>query len=146
MKFSEMFPAPHLRPPDLGEDGVRTMTIDGVEKETIEGDDVYFIYFRCERKGRRLNKTNGRVLSWLYSDETEDWAGQRIQLYVVPVQNPRGDTVDGIRLRAPKPDRDAERRGRRAADDPPPVERPRRPAPARQAPPEPDDRDGEEPW
>jgi hypothetical protein len=143
MKFSQMFPSKFLSPADLGDDGVRGMSIDGVEKETIEGDEIYVLYFRGERKGLRLNKTNGRVLVTLYGDESDDWAGQRIELYVVPVQNPRGDMVDGIRLRAPKQARGA---ARHVDDDDAPAEPPSRTRRTRQAPPvEPDDDDDDGP-
>jgi hypothetical protein len=75
--------------------------MDSIEIENIEGDDVPVLYFRGQRKGMRLNKTNGLAIAKLYGDETDDWIGQRIELYSVPVQNPRGEMVDGIRLRRP---------------------------------------------
>ena len=49
-----------------------------------------------------LNVTNKRVLVTAYGDESDDWRGQPVEIYVDPnVTNSRGEVVGGIRLRIP---------------------------------------------
>ena len=49
-----------------------------------------------------LNVTNKRVLIAAYGDESDNWRGQPVEIYVDPnVTNSRGEIVGGIRLRIP---------------------------------------------
>jgi hypothetical protein len=50
-----------------------------------------------------LNVTNKRILVTAYGDESDNWRGQPVEIYVDPnVTNSRGEIVGGIRLRIPR--------------------------------------------
>ncbi len=50
-----------------------------------------------------LNVTNKRILVAAYGDESDNWRGQPVEIYVDPnVTNSRGEIVGGIRLRIPR--------------------------------------------
>jgi hypothetical protein len=135
MRASKLRTSRYLSHADF--DGPRNFQIESVELEEIDGRERGVMYFNGERKGLPLNMTNLNTAIKLFGDETDDWCGQWIGLYVTEVDF-RGDRVPAIRLRAP------ERRAAppRGEDDP---ERParRRTAPARQASAEPEE---DEPW
>jgi hypothetical protein len=49
-----------------------------------------------------LNVTNKRIIIAAYGDESDNWCGQPVEIYVDPnVTNSRGEIVGGIRLRIP---------------------------------------------
>ena len=51
-----------------------------------------------------LNSTNAQLCSAILgSDDTDDWKGKRVVLYVDPTVMYAGQVVGGIRVRRPKP-------------------------------------------
>jgi hypothetical protein len=53
-------------------------------------------------KGLVLNKTNSKVIATAYGDDSEAWQGKEIILFMALVDF-RGDQVEAIRVRVPKP-------------------------------------------
>ena len=66
-----------------------------------DGKQKPVIYFRGKEKGLVCNATNYDVIADAYGDETDDWAGQPIELY--PTKVPfKGQLTDAIRVRIPQ--------------------------------------------
>ena len=105
MKASSAFPSKYLKAGDLTED--RILVIDRYEIEDIgsgnDAEEKPILYFRGEKKGLVLNKTNSNIITKLYGDEMNDWIGKPIILYAAEVEF-QGDIVPAIRVRAKKPE------------------------------------------
>jgi hypothetical protein len=80
---------------------VRVQTFEKTARSPREDKDM--LHFADPTiKPLGLNVTNKRVLIGAYGDETDDWRGQPVEIYVDPnVTNSRGEIVGGIRLRIP---------------------------------------------
>ena len=104
MKIMGAFPSKYLSAADL-QDKPHTLVMSRVEMETIGGDDKKpVLYFSKSQKGLVLNKTNSKQIAAQYGDDTDDWEGKSIVLFPAMVDF-KGDTVEAIRVRAPKPQR-----------------------------------------
>ncbi len=90
-----------------GQDWV--VTISDVERQSIknnEGKDEskFVLFFKEHPKGMILNSTNMKVISnLLKSDESEEWKGKRITLYVKDDIEMGGKIMSGLRVRAKLP-------------------------------------------
>jgi hypothetical protein len=101
MKRAELFPSRFLKHPDL-QGRPQVAIIKDVIREDV-GDEAKqkpVIYFRGKEKGFVCNATNYDIIADAYGDETDDWAGQPIELY--PTRVPfKGQLTDTIRVRIP---------------------------------------------
>lgn len=62
------------------------------------------LYFSGKEKGLIANKTNCRTIAALYGNNTDDWVGKRITLYVSTTRNPDGGgETECIRIRPKAP-------------------------------------------
>jgi hypothetical protein len=107
-----------LRKEDFDED--RVMTIRGVKLEDMPGDDgqqKWVLYFREEAKGMALNVTTIRVLEKAFGDDSDQWVGKKVKVYVDPNVSFGGRVVGGLRLMPPK------NTAARTPPPPPPEER-----------------------
>jgi hypothetical protein len=84
MKYSVFSPSKYLKPADLNGNRV-TVTISGVTKETVGNDERLVVHFEGTGKGLILNKTNGSAIANVFGDDTEDWLGGKIVLFVTTV-------------------------------------------------------------
>jgi len=117
-KVSDMIQSKFLRKEDFDED--RIMTIRGVKLEDMPGDDgqkKWVLYFREEAKGMALNVTTIRVLEKAFGDDSDQWVGKKVKVYVDPNVSFGGRVVGGLRLMPPK------NTASRAPAPPPPEER-----------------------
>ena len=117
-KVSDMIVSKFLRKEDFDED--RVMTIRGVKLEDMPGDDgqqKWVLYFREEAKGMALNVTTIRVLEKAFGDDSDQWVGKKVKVYVDPNVSFGGRVVGGLRLMPPK------NTAARAPAPPPPEER-----------------------
>jgi hypothetical protein len=122
VNYLAMFDSDWLRHCDL--DGrARVVTIAKVEAGEVRNvkkkDRRPIVYFKEFPKPLALNKTNGKAIATLFTNETDRWVGQKVELY--PARTTFGsDEVDCVRVRA------AGRSGRAAPaaeeDAPPPAE------------------------
>jgi hypothetical protein len=112
---------------------VRVQTFEKTARSPREDKDM--LHFADPSiKPLGLNVTNKRVLIAAYGDETDDWRGQPVEIYVDPnVTNSRGEIVGGIRLRIPAAAPHAPPIGTAPAPAPKAAQAPR-PMPALQAP------------
>lgn len=119
-KTHEMRESNFLKKEDVGR-GVLA-TISGCIKRNVamEGaapDHKWCLTFNELEKPLVLNATNIQIAEQIAgSDDTDDWVGVRVVLYVDPNVSYGGKLVGGIRLRAPKPGAVA------SAPPPPPVD------------------------
>src|ERR1700689_1699805 len=102
MKISSAFPSKYIKAAYL-EDKPVTLVMARVEMEDI-GDDAKkpVLYFTKARKGLVLNRTNSKTITIAYGDNTDDWEGKALVLFPAMVEF-KGDTVEAIRVRIPKP-------------------------------------------
>ena len=111
MNIDGAFPSNYLKASDL-QGKATTVTMDRVEIEELKsrkGNDTKpILYFMGKEKGLVLNKTNSRAIAQIYGNETDDWSGQPVELYTAMVDF-AGDTVEAIRVRAPRKRNGAER-------------------------------------
>ena len=114
MNITGAFPSSYLKAADL--QGRRaTVTIDRVAMEDIGDDHKPVLYFQGKEKGVVLNKTNANMITEITgSDETEDWRGHAVMLYVAKVDF-QGRRVDAIRIDYPP------KNGQQPPPPPPPV-------------------------
>ena len=80
---------------------VRVQTFEKTARSPREDKDM--LHFADPNvKPLGLNVTNKRILVAAYGDESDNWRGQPVEIYVDPnVTNSRGEIVGGIRLRIP---------------------------------------------
>ena len=104
MKMSDMFPSKYLRAADIPAGREVPFSIESVEMVPIEGEDELkpCLYFRNQKKGLVLNKTNGLTLAAAYGDDSEAWPGRVVAVYATTTQF-GGKLVPCVRLRIPAP-------------------------------------------
>ncbi len=150
-KLSEIIQSKYLKKEDIDDDTI--VTVRGIREENVGREDdrpemKWILFFREFQKGMVLNPTNAQLVAKaLGSDDSDDWIGKRLVMYVDDSVSFGGKIVGGLRVKAyrkPRQDDDPPRRRadpedeprRRVAhdDDPPPRRRDRVPG-------EDDDRD-----
>ena len=101
--WRDSIPSKWLKAADLdGKPHLYTITRFAVEKSQ-EGEKFPAVYFKEEAKGLRLNVTNGKAIERITgSADPVRWPGVRIVVFPTETEL-RGETVDCIRVRAPKP-------------------------------------------
>jgi hypothetical protein len=81
---------------------VRVQTFEKTARSPREDKDM-LCFADPNVKPLGLNVTNKRILVAAYGDESDNWRGQPVEIYVDPnVTNSRGEIVGGIRLRIPR--------------------------------------------
>ena len=84
-KMNQMFPSPFLSAADLN-DQEMVLTVSGVAQETVgKGDDAdvkWVVYFSEADKGLVLNKTNATSITACLGDDTHEWMGRKVVLYL----------------------------------------------------------------
>lgn len=74
-----------------------------VAKEGAEKEMRWALEFHELEKPMTLNITNGKMIAKIVgSDESNDWVGHKVVLFVDPNVMYGGELVGGIRVRAPK--------------------------------------------
>lgn len=105
-RISEMMESKYLRKEDLDEDAA--VTIVGVKKTNIAREDEepqmkWLIKFEEFEKPMVLNSTNIQLTARACaSDNTDDWKGKRVVIYVDDNVSFQGKLVGGLRIRALK--------------------------------------------
>ncbi len=106
MKSESVFPSKYLKAEEL--DDELTVTIKKVVMEEMESkdgrsQDKPVAYFKEINKGLVVNKTNWSIIAKQHGDESDDWVGKQITLFVMDVEA-FGEMVNAIRVRpATKP-------------------------------------------
>lgn len=104
MKISEMLPSSYLKQTDFDENGF-IVTIKSIDHKNVARDDEpdemkWIIYFNEYEKGMVLNSTNINALGKATgSDDTDDWLGREVVVYVDPNVGYAGKTTGGLRIK-----------------------------------------------
>ena len=75
--------------------------IQGTKEDIIEGKEKLLCKFKEYEQPLILNKTNLRVLSGAWGEESTAWHGERIEIYKTTAEY-QGEIKDALRLRLPK--------------------------------------------
>lgn len=105
-KIGEMIDSKYLKQSDVEEDTVVTVEKVGKANVAREGDEPeykWLIRFTEFKKPMVLNSTNiKRLAKACASEDTDDWIGKQVVLYVDPDVEFGGNVVGGLRVRAHK--------------------------------------------
>jgi hypothetical protein len=109
--WRDVIPSKYFRASDV--DTPKLLTITKYVKETQDDEEFGVVYFREDKKGLRVNTTNGISIEDIAGTGDPDrWSGTVVVLYAVDTEL-RGKPTRGVRVRKPKPG---------AAPPPPPPE------------------------
>lgn len=105
MKRADAFPSSYLAQDDLPPtpQTIR-VTIRDILIESMPGDskeDKPVAHFQEAIKPMVINNTNWQSIEDLYGDDSDNWRGQVIELYIDPGVMYAGKRVGGIRVRPP---------------------------------------------
>jgi hypothetical protein len=116
IKMSNAFPSKFLKAADL-QDQQHEVIIDHVEMgDEMDGERKPVVFFQGKAKGLVLNKTNAKQIVTAYGDDSDDWTGKPLVLFPTMVDF-RGDMVEAIRVKIPKPKITPEQRKAEMSDD-----------------------------
>lgn len=105
-KIGEMIESKYLKQSDVQDDTVVTVEKVGKANVAPKGEEPemkWLIRFNELPKPMVLNSTNiKRLAKACGSDDTDDWAGKKVILYVDPDVEFAGNVVGGLRIRAHK--------------------------------------------
>lgn len=97
MNINDAFPSQYLKADDLGT-SKPVVVISHVDMEEVGEGKKPVLYFQGKARGMVLNKTNKeRLVEFMGSTETDDWAGKRVRLVVEKVDY-AGKRVPAIRI------------------------------------------------
>lgn len=105
MKLDDLLPSKYLKQSDVPEDSlvtVQKLTKVNVARDDEEPDYKWTIQFKEYAKPMVLNATNIKRLGKALGDDTDDWLGGQVVLYVDPDVEFGGNQVGGLRIRAHK--------------------------------------------
>lgn len=108
MRLNDMFPSPYLKSADFEEEEVKVVTIKDVSLEELtskEGEKQtkpVLAFREKEVKPLVCNITNAKIIAGLYGEDSDEWIGKRVSLFVTQVDS-FGKQVDAIRVRAKVP-------------------------------------------
>ena len=109
MKLSEMLPSKYIKQGDI--DGPTLVTIKKLTTADVSqnqtGDMKWVVVFAELDKPMVLNSTNLKRIAKAHGDDSDDWIGKQMVLYVDEDVEFGGEVVGGLRLRAPKKTTDA---------------------------------------
>ena len=98
MKRDEMFPSKYLRAEDLRGQTI-VVTVAGVEWEEVGDSETHpVVHFENKKKGMVLRPTNGDMLFALLGEDSDDWTGKQVELYVTDTVY-KGRPTKGVRVR-----------------------------------------------
>lgn len=106
MRAGDMIESKYLKQSDV--DGEVIVTIQKIGQGNVAQDDQpeelkWMIRFREFKKPMVLNSTNIQLLEKACGEETDDWPGQEVILYVDPNVSFAGKLTGGLRLKSAKP-------------------------------------------
>lgn len=104
LKISDCFPSPYLKASDLQPNKDIEVEIESVTLEEMEqgGESRPVVRFAKKKKRFVLNRTNSQTLAEAFGDETMEWVGRKILLFVSSTTF-NGRPVQCIRCRPSQP-------------------------------------------
>jgi hypothetical protein len=116
VNINQAFPSKYVKASDL-KDQTHVVKIADVKIEEVgqNKETKPVAYFEGKAKGMVLNKTNSRKIAQIAgSPETEDWVGVEVAIYPTETEF-GGESVECIRIKAPKGTRTVTSEGSQAA-------------------------------
>jgi hypothetical protein len=127
--INDLMPSKYLKTSDFREPKV--VTVKELKKANVARQDQepeykFIAFFEEVEKGLVLNKTNIKRLGKYLGDDTDDWPGGKVEIYVDENVTYGSDIVEGLRIRGAAKkavaarrdgDEDVNRKLRAAADD-----------------------------
>lgn len=106
MRAADMIESKYLKQSDI--DGEVIVTIQKLGQGNVASDDQpeekkWMIKFVEFPKAMVLNSTNIQLLERICGDETDEWPGQEVVIYVDPNVSFAGKVTGGLRLKSAKP-------------------------------------------
>lgn len=107
MKASDMIESKYLKQSDVDEEAV--LTIRGIKKANVAAEDQpeemkWLIGFAEIAKPLVLNSTNIQALMRICGEETDDWKGKKVIVYVDHNVSFGGKLTGGLRIKQYKPE------------------------------------------
>jgi hypothetical protein len=108
MKAGAMVESKFLKKEDLNYDTGNLVTVSRIDRQNVglqdgEEDMKWCMYFKEFQKPMVLNSTNIQLTTKaLGTDETDDWIGKKVVIYVDDNVSFGGKLVGGIRIRRPR--------------------------------------------
>ncbi|NIA72448.1 hypothetical protein HBA54_28065 [Pelagibius litoralis] len=100
MNINGAFPSNHLRAADLNGRSF-TLLMGDVKMAELDDGEKPALHFQNAEKPLVLNKTNASTIAAIYGEETQNWFGQKIEIYPTETDY-QGKRVACIRVRAPQ--------------------------------------------
>jgi hypothetical protein len=105
MRLDDMLESKFLKQSDFPQD--RLLTIAGIKRENMAKEDEspeyrWTVKFVELDKPMVANSTNLKRIFRICGDDTDEWPGKRVVVYVDPDIEFGGKVVGGLRVRAPK--------------------------------------------
>jgi len=104
-KIAEMLPSTFLKQSDFDESGL-IVTVNRIENKNVAREDEqpehkWIVHFNeFPEKGMVLNSTNIQALARACdSDDTDDWPGKEVVVYVDPTVGFGGKITGGLRIK-----------------------------------------------
>ena len=103
-KISDMLPSSYLKQTDFDETGY-IVTVKSIEQKNVAREDEppenkWIVYFNEYEKAMVLNTTNINGLAKACgSEDTDDWPGKAVIVYVDPTVGYGGKITGGLRVR-----------------------------------------------
>jgi len=102
-KVGDMIESKYLKQGDVNDEMIVTIEKVGrgnIAKEGDEPEHKWMVRFQEFKKPMILNSTNiKRIAKACGSEETEDWTGKQVTLYVDPDVEFAGNVVGGLRIK-----------------------------------------------
>lgn len=103
-KITEMLPSSYLKQSDFTEEGfivtIKLIKHENLANEKDAPDFKYVVYFKEFEKGLVLNTTNINGLAKACnSEDTDDWVGKEIIVFVDPNVGYGGQITGGLRVK-----------------------------------------------
>ena len=99
--WRDVIPAKYFRASDV--ETPKLLTITKYVTERMDDEEFGVVYFREEKKGLRVNTTNGNAIEDISgTGDPQHWGGTVVVLFAVDTEL-RGKPTKGVRVRRPKP-------------------------------------------
>lgn len=99
--WRDVIPSKYFRASDV--ETPKLLTIARYARETQDDEEYGVVYFREEKKGLRINITNGNTIEEIAgTGDPDQWKGTVVVLYAIDTEL-RGKATRGVRVRRPKP-------------------------------------------
>lgn len=103
MKLNEMLESKYMKQADVSDEEV--VTVETLKKVNVARDDEdpdyrWTVKFQEHKKSMVVNATNLKRMFKFLGDDSDEWPGKKIVLYVDPNIEFGGNIVGGLRLKA----------------------------------------------